>query len=73
MRVRVEPEAITCLLDGKEIVSQPRAGHEISIRAEMFLCKPLGVATYATASRLRNLRYRRLDGPVDDQAGDEQP
>jgi len=73
VRVRVEPEAITCLLDGKEIVSQPRAGHEISIRAEMFLCKPLGVATYATASRLRNLRYRRLDGPVDDQAGDEQP
>ncbi len=73
VRVRVEPEAITCLLDGKEIVSQPRAGREISIRAEMFLCKPLGVATYATASRLRNLRYRKLDGPVDDQAGDEQP
>ena len=61
VRVRVEPEAITCLLDGKEIISQPRGEHEISIRAEMFLCKPLGVATYATASQLRNLRYRRLE------------
>ena len=64
VRVRVEPKTITCLLDGKEIISQPRGDHEISIRAEMFLCKPLGVATYATASRLRNLRYRRLDAPT---------
>lgn len=61
VRVRVEPETITCLLDGEEIVSQPRSDHEISIRAEMFLCKPLGVASYATSSRLRNLRYRRLE------------
>ena len=71
VRVRVEPEAIICLLDGKEIISQPRADREISVRAEMFLCKPLGVATYATASRLRNLRYRRLDAVADDQPDDE--
>ena len=58
--VRVESDRITCLLDGKEIISQPRTDHEISIRAEMFLCKPLGIASYATTSRLRNLQYRRL-------------
>jgi hypothetical protein len=58
--VRVEPDRITCLLDGKEIISQSRSDHEISIRAEMFLCKPLGIASYATTSRLRNVRYRRL-------------
>ena len=39
---------------------QERAGREISIRPEMFMCKPLGVATYATAGRLRNLQYRLL-------------
>ena len=58
--VRVEPDSITCLLDGKELIVQERAGREISIRPEMFMCKPLGVATYATTARLRNLQYRLL-------------
>lgn len=60
--VRVDPKAITVLLDGKELIEQERAGREISIRPEMFMCEPLGVATYATTSRLRNLQYRSLDG-----------
>ena len=60
IRVRVEADSITCLLDGEELIVQERAGREISIRPEMFMCKPLGVATYATAARLRNLQYRRL-------------
>jgi len=71
VRVRVTPETITCLLDGEEIISQPRAGREISIRSEMFLCKPLGVATYATAGRLRKLRYRRLQGKAVHPATDK--
>ena len=60
IRVRVEANSITCLLDGEELIVQERAGREISIRPEMFMCKPLGVATYATAGRLRNLQYRLL-------------
>jgi len=60
VRVRVEADSITCLLDGKELIVQARAGREISIRPEMFMCKPLGVATYATTGRLRNLQYRLL-------------
>lgn len=60
VRVRVETDSITCLLDGKELIVQARAGREISIRPEMFMCKPLGVATYATTGRLRNLQYRLL-------------
>ena len=66
--VRVNPKAITVLLDGKELIEQERAGREISIRPEMFMCEPLGVATYATTSRLRNLQYRLLDG--ENQAQD---
>lgn len=62
--VRVKPDMITCLLDGEVIIEQPRAGHEISIRPEMFLCKPLGIANYVTSSRLRNLRYRKLTTAV---------
>ncbi len=60
IRVRVEADSITCLLDGEELIVQERAGREISIRPEMFMCKPLGVATYATTARLRNLQYRLL-------------
>ena len=59
--VRVNPKAITVVLDGEELIEQERAGREISIRPEMFMCEPLGIATYATASRLRNLQYRLLD------------
>ena len=58
--VRVEPDTITCFLDGRVIVEQARTNHEISIRPEMFFCKPLGIASYATTSRLRNIRYRRV-------------
>ena len=65
--VRVNPKAITVLLDGKELIEQERAGREISIRPEMFMCEPLGVATYATTSRLRNLQYRSLDGEIQAQ------
>ena len=60
IRICVEANSITCLLDGEELIVQERAGREISIRPEMFMCKPLGVATYATAGRLRNLQYRLL-------------
>ena len=67
--VRVDPETVTCLLDGEEIVSQPRAGHEFSVRGEMFLSKPLGVATYATTGCLRKLRYRRLPGGQSQESG----
>ncbi|MBT6919156.1 MAG: hypothetical protein HN985_05475, partial [Planctomycetaceae bacterium] len=38
--VRVNPKAITVLLDGKELIEQERAGREISIRPEMFMCEP---------------------------------
>jgi hypothetical protein len=67
IRVCVEADSITCLLDGEELIVQERAGREISIRPEMFMCKPLGVATYATTARLRNLQYRLLSEKEESQ------
>jgi hypothetical protein len=67
IRVCVEADSITCLLDGEELIVQERAGREISIRPEMFMCKPLGVATYATTARLRNLQYRLLSKKEESQ------
>ena len=67
IRVCVEADSITCLLDGEELIVQERAGREISIRPEMFMCKPLGVAAYATTARLRNLQYRLLSEKEESQ------
>ena len=60
VRVRVSPERIECFLDEERVIDQPLAGRTISIRDEVSLSKPLGVATYATTARLRNIRWRPL-------------
>jgi hypothetical protein len=58
IRVRVAPDRITCFLDDDQIVDQPLAGHEISVREEVAASQPLGIATYATTAELRNIRWR---------------
>jgi hypothetical protein len=60
IRVRVTPERIRCFLDDEEIVDQPLADHEISVRQEVEVSQPLGIATYATTAELRNIRWRPL-------------
>ena len=60
IRVRVTPERITCFIDDKEMVDQAVPGHAFAVRGEMLSCRPLGVATYATAASLRNLRWKTL-------------
>lgn len=60
VRVRVTPARITCFIDDKEVVDQAVAGHAFDVRSEMLSCRPLGIATYATAASLRNLRWRTL-------------
>jgi hypothetical protein len=58
IRVRVTPDRLTCFLDDDQIVDQPLAGHEISVREEVAASQPLGIATYATTAELRNIRWR---------------
>ncbi|MFM8282689.1 MAG: DUF1080 domain-containing protein [Planctomycetaceae bacterium] len=60
IRVRVSPERIECFIDDEQVVDQPLAGKTISIRPEVIPSKPLGIATYATAAKVRGLRYRTL-------------
>lgn len=59
--VRVRPDRIECLLDGERIIDQPLDGRRISVRHEVELSKPLGIATYATAGEVGNIRWRPLD------------
>lgn len=58
--VRVTPERIECLLDGKPIIDQPLEGRRLSIRHEVELSMPLGIATYATTGEARNIRWRAI-------------
>lgn len=63
VRVRVGDDRIACFIDDEQVVDQPRAGHRFGLRDEVLLSRPLGVATYATAASLRNLRWRPLPKP----------
>lgn len=58
--VRVTTESIECLLDGEPLVEQDIEGRQISLRDEVALSAPLGIATYATTGEVRGIRWRPL-------------
>lgn len=59
-RVRVTPKRIQCWIDDEEEVDQDIEGKKIGLRAEVEPSKPLGLATYETKARIRNIRIRQL-------------
>lgn len=61
IRVRVTPQSILAWIDDEQVVKQNIVGREISIRGEVELSKPLGIATWETAAALRNIQLRKLD------------
>lgn len=64
LRLRVDPEEIRAVLNGELLVAQPRAGHRFSLRPEVDPCRPFGVASFNTTSRIERLRWRPLSrGP----------
>ncbi len=62
IRLRVTAHRIEAWVDGQQIVNQPSAGHIFSIRPEVVLSRPFGIASFRTATAVRNARMRRLDG-----------
>ena len=60
VRVRVTPERVVCCLDEEGVIDQPLEGRKLSIRPEVAASLPLGIATYATTARVRNIRWRPL-------------
>ncbi len=60
VRVRVTPDKIMAWLDDKVIVDADIRERRISVRVEVFLSQPLGVASYITESALRDIKVRRL-------------
>lgn len=60
VRVRVDREAIRVWLEEEPIINQLRAGHSFSLRPEVQLSSPLGIAAFCTRAEVGNLRYREL-------------
>jgi hypothetical protein len=60
VRIRVSDAAIEAWIDDQQLVNQARKDHKFSIRIECELCQPLGVSTWCTAGKVRNIRLRKL-------------
>jgi hypothetical protein len=61
VRVRVTSEKIEAWIDDKKVVDVATRGRAISVRPEVALSRPLGVACFATTSGLREIKLRTLN------------
>jgi hypothetical protein len=60
IRIRVSDAAIEAWIEGEKTVDQPRKDHQIGIRMECDLCRPLGISTWCTSGAVRAIRVRPL-------------
>jgi hypothetical protein len=60
IRVRVTHDRIRAWIDDKLMADQELEGRQISLRPEVELCKPLGIAAWQTRAALRKMEYRHL-------------
>ena len=59
-RIRVTAKRIEVWIDKKRVVDLDTTDRRIGIRIECNVCKPFGVATYATSGAVRDIRVRAL-------------
>jgi hypothetical protein len=60
----VEGKVIQAWLDDEELVNFDATDHKLGIRAEVDLSQPLGIATWATAGAVRDIRLKKLPEPA---------
>jgi hypothetical protein len=60
IRLRVTKAKIEAWIDLEQIVDVDLEGKQISIRREVELSRPLGIASYMTTAALKNIRVRRI-------------
>jgi hypothetical protein len=58
--VRVDGTAVSTTLDGAPLCSIETTGHTLSLRPEVLLSRPLGIASFATATEVRAVRWRPI-------------
>ncbi len=60
LKIRVEPENITCWIDGKEVVDVSIKDKKVNIRGDIDQSTPLGLANWQTSSAVKSVRIRTL-------------
>lgn len=63
IRLRVTKDKVEAWIDDKQIVDVDREGRTFTIRVEVELSKPLGIASWQTTAALRNIVLTRLGEP----------
>ena len=56
--LQVRSDHLTVQLDGQPLLHASLAGRRLSLRPEVELSTPLGIASFATRARVRTLRWR---------------
>lgn len=56
--LKVRDDHLDVQLDGEPLLHVPLAGRKLSLRPEVELSMPLGIASFATRARVRTLRWR---------------
>lgn len=60
VRITVTPEQVTATLDGQPLCAIDPRRHALSLRPEVRLNRPLGLASFATEAAIRRARWRPL-------------
>ncbi|MCA8950260.1 MAG: DUF1080 domain-containing protein [Planctomycetes bacterium] len=58
--VRVDDRRVAVAIDGEPFLAADITDRELSLRPEVELSRPLGIATFVTAARIRTVRWRPL-------------
>jgi|SRR5712671_5614691 len=58
IRIAVERDRVRAWIDELLVVDADLRGHQLGLRPEVLLSRPLGIASYATVAELRQLRWR---------------
>ena len=60
IRLRVAEDNISAWIDDEQVVDLNIVGRKISLRNEMIVCRPLGIASYITTAAIRKVELLRL-------------
>ncbi len=60
IRLRVTRKLIQAWIDGQKIVDLPISGRKLSIRPEVELSRPFGIASWKTTAALRNICVKKI-------------
>jgi len=60
IKLRVQPSRIQAWIDGEKYVDVDTTDRKISIRIEVEMSRPLGIASWNTKAALKNIRMRKL-------------